>query len=529
MFMLGASIMVAGCGSGGGSKGASGESGKAKDKILTVGYTNAPSGVNPLSTPDVAAHLISRYMYDTLLGQPDTNKFTPHLALSIDTKDKQTYTIKLNPKAQWSDGKPITADDVVFTLNLAANPNVISSLGRYMNFMAGLSTGGKLKAPGTIPGLKKVDDHTVEFKTKKPIDPNIVKAGLGFNVNIVPKHVFEKIEPKNLPNAKEVTNPTVFSGPYKFVKYVTNDHMELVANDKYVLGAPKIKRLFLSFASDTNLVVNLKAGKVQINAISGVGKIPVKEIDGLKADKKLEVKEIPADSSQFLMPNCSKFNVHFRRALSYAINKDQLVNQLFKGHADVTPTLYTRPSSVFDKDLKGLEYSPEKAKAELAQSGFDTSKELTLLVPIGNSLREQSAEPIQQNLKAIGLNVKISKVDFPTLLANARKGTFDMLLIGLSQPPDPDYSTYFAPGSLSNYSMANDEKLMEMFEEGIQKTDFADRKKIYTEIQKYLNDNQFQIVLYNPQNTSVKAKNLVGGVTPYWDGSLDDIYKWELK
>ena len=522
-------MLFAGCGGGGGKSASGGGDSKSKDKALTVGFTNAPSGVNPLSTPDVAAHLISRYMYDTLLGQPETNKFTPHLALSIDTKDKQTYTIKLNPKAQWSDGKPITADDVIFTLNLAANPNVISSWGRYTNFIMGLSSNGKLKAPGNIPGLKKIDDHTVEFKTKKPIDPNIVKAGLGFNVNILPKHVFEKIDPKNIPNAKEVTNPTVFSGAYKFVKYVTNDHMELVANDKYVLGAPKIKRVFLSFGSDTNLVVNLKAGKVQLNAISGVGKIPVKDIDALKADKKLEVREIPADSSQFLMPNCSKFNMHFRRALSYAINKDQLVNQLFKGHADVTPTLYTRPSSVFDKDLKGLEYSPEKAKEELAKSGFDTSKELTLLVPIGNSLREQSAEPIQQNLKAIGLNVKISKVDFPTLIATARKGEFDMLLIGLSQPPDPDYSTYFAPGSLSNYSMANDDKLMEMFEEGILQTDFAARKKIYTEIQKYLNEQQFQIVLYNPMNTSVKAKDLVGGVKPYWDGSMDDLNTWYFK
>lgn len=525
--MLGLSLMISGCG-GGSSKSASGGGGAAKDKILTMGFTNAPSSFNPLSTPDIAGHFINRFMFDTLLGQPELNKFTPHLALRIDTKDKQTYTIKLNPKAKWSDGKPITADDVVYTLNLVANPDVLSSLGRYMNFLEGVSSNSKVAKGAKIPSVKKIDDHTVEFKTKSPIDPNIVKNGIGFNIPIVPMHVFSKLDAKNIANAPEVTSPKVFSGPYKFVKYVTNDHVEMAANKEYVLGEPQIKRVFLTISSDTNLVVNLKAGKVSINAPLGVGKIPVKEMDGLKADKKLKLIPLPATGTQFLMANNQQFDVHFRRALSYAINKQQIKDQIYKGYADITPTLYTLANAAYDPTVKDLEYNPEKAREELAKSKFDKAAELTMLVPLGNLMREQSGDLIQQNLKAVGLNVKIAKLDFPTMLARARKGDFQLLLIGLGQPLEPDYTTYFVPGSMSNYSQTDDPELIAMFDAGIKATDFADRKKIYQKIQHYLVDKQYQCSLYNPKQVIVKDKNLVGGENEFMDGSLDEVYKWHF-
>lgn len=518
--LLGVSLLFNGCSpkQGAGSK----------DRILTMGFTNAPSSWNPLSTPDVAAHFINRFMFDTLLGQPEVNKFTPHLALSIDTKDKQTYMVRLNPKAHWSDGKPITADDLIFTLNLAANPKVVSSLGRYINFLDGLNTNGRLTSGDSIPGLKKVDDHTVEFKCKNPIDPNIVKGGLGFNVPLVPKHIFSKLEYKNIPNAPEVTSPKVFSGPYKFVKYVTNDHMELVANDKYVLGTPKIKRLFLTMTNATNMVVGLKAGKIQINC-AGVGKIPIKELDGLKADKKLKVVTLLPNGCQFLMANNAKFDLPFRRALAYAVNRQQIKDQLFKGYVDLTPTMYGKNSGVFDPDLKMFPHDPEKAREELKKSKVDLSQEFTLMVPLGNLEREQSGDLIQQDLKNIGLNVKIMKMDFPTLLTHARKAEYQLLLIGVPQPVDPDYSTYFTPGSLSNYSNTDDPELVAMFEKGIRLTDFKDRKKVYFQIQKYLRDNQFQCLLYNSQNFTVKDKNLAGGENLFFDGVLDDIYNWHFK
>ena len=410
--------MLAGCGSG--SKGGGGSAGSKE--TLTIGMFNAPDSFNPLFNPGIAGQFTIRFMYDTLLGMPEINKFTPQLANSIDTTDNQNFTIKLNEKAKWTDGKPVTADDVVFTFNLIANPKVETSKGSYINMLEGTDSVGKRPDGTPIPNLVAVDEHTVTFRTKKPVDPNYLKSMLGFEVYIVPKHVFEKIDPANISNSDAVTKPTVTSGTYKFVSYKTNDHVELAANEDYYKGSPKLKKVFIRIMNGTNLVTELKSGNVQLAASGGIGSVPVKDLDVLKKDSKLVVKTVPSLNTQYLEVNNSNpaFNVKFRRAVTMAIDRQKICDELYKGTAQVVPTVYTKVSPVYDESVKPLPYDPEAAKKELAESGFDTSKEITLQVPIGNVLREQSADLIQQNLQAIGLNVKQQKLDFPTVLGNAK-------------------------------------------------------------------------------------------------------------
>ena len=263
--------MLAGCGSG--SKGGGGSAGSKE--TLTIGMFNAPDSFNPLFNPGIAGQFTIRFMYDTLLGMPEINKFTPQLANSIDTTDNQNFTIKLNEKAKWTDGKPITADDVVFTFNLIANPKVETSKGSYINMLEGTDSVGKRPDGTPIPNLVAVDEHTVTFRTKKPVDPNYLKSMLGFEVYIVPKHVFEKIDPANISNSDAVTKPTVTSGTYKFVSYKTNDHVELAANEDYYKGSPKLKKVFIRIMNGTNLVTELKSGNVQLAASGGIGSVPV--------------------------------------------------------------------------------------------------------------------------------------------------------------------------------------------------------------------------------------------------------------
>lgn len=521
--VMGATMLASGCGK------KEEKSASSKDKPFFIGFTNAPGSFNPIMRADSSSRFINKFMYDTLLGQPEVNKFTPHLAQSIETTDNITYTIKLNPKAKWSDGKPVTADDVVYTLNLVANPKVVSGLGRYIIMLAGVDAKGKLPKEGTVPGLVAKDATTVEFKCKTPRDPNYVKGFLGVDIPIVPKHIFEKYDPTKLSSTPDITQPKVFSGPYKFVKYVTNDHVELVANEDYVNGAPKIKKMFLKIENGTNLVVDLKAGKVDMIAGGGIGVVPIKDLAMLKEDKNLVVKSTPPDSSQLLGINNAKFNVKFRRAVTMAVNRQQMVDQLYKGYAKITPTIYTEVSPVYDPSVKPLPYDPEAAKKELAESGYDVSKKIVLYVPIGNILREQSADIIQQNLKTIGLDVELQKLDFPTMNSRAKKGEYDMILVGLSQPIDPDYSNYFTPGAGGNYGNADDPKLNELLAKGAAGTSIAERKPIYMELQKYLRDNQFITVLYSENGIIVQNKKLKGGLKEFWDGTLDGIQNWEMQ
>lgn len=517
--------MLSGCGGSGGSSG-----GKGKTN-LTIGMTNAPAGFNPLFNPDIAGQFTLRFMYDTLLGMPEPNKFTPQLADSFDTQDNQTFTIKLNEKAKWSDGQPITAEDVVFTLNTIANPNVETTKGSYICMLDGVNNVGKLESGDKIPGLEAKDEHTVVLRTKRPVDPNYIKSMLGFEVYIIPKHVFEKINPADIGTSDAVTKPTVTSGTYKFVDYKTNDHVELASNDEYYKGTPKLKKVFLKVMNGTNLVTELKSGNVQLAASGGIGVIPIKDLDVLKKDSKLDVKTAPSLNTQYLEINNQNpsFNVKFRRAVTMAINRQQLCDDLYKGTAQLVPTVYTLVSPVYDKSVAPLPFDVEKAKAELAASGFDTSKEITLQVPIGNVLREQSADLIQQNLQAIGLNVKQQKLDFPSVLANAKKGEYEMMLLGYALNADPDYSQYFVPGGGSNFGHTDDAKLTEMMTNAALMTNADERKAAYSEIQKYMRDNQFVVSLYETDQIMAQSKNLKGGIKDFWEGSLDDLYEWHFE
>ena len=529
IFLLGASLLAAGC--GGGDKKAASGGGSKKNQVLTIGLTNAPKSFNPVDQPDAAGLFVMRFMFDTLLGEPEFHKFTPHLAESIDSKDKITYTIKLNPKAKWSDGKALTADDVIFTMNLIANPKVGTTLGNYVKVLAGTNEQGKITSGTALTSVKKINDTTVEFKCKRPLDPDYVRDQLGFNMPIYPKHIYEKVDPAKIGLSPEGQKPTVFSGPYKLVKYVTNDHVELAANENYIKGKPKLAKVFLKIQNGTNLVVDLKAGKVQMAAGAGIGKVAIKDIDMLKKEKNLSVKSVPGLGTQFLYINNSRkeFNKPFRLALAHAINRKRLVDQLYKGYAQINPTLYTQASPVFDKTAPNPDYNPEKGKKLLKESGYDVSKPIKMLVPLGNIEREQSADLIQQDLQAIGLDVSTERMDFPTLMKRRRDDSTQIFLMGLTLGADPDYVRFFIPDTLSNTGRINDPKLVDMMEAAAYEPDGKKRTEEYHAIQHYLAENQFTVALYGEDNFIIQSKNLVGGLKPYWNGSLDDIHEWYLK
>ena len=232
---------------------------------------------------------------------------------------------------------------------------------------------------------------------------------------------------------------------------------------------------------------------------------------------------------QDLLVNNTVYNEKFRQALTYAINRDRIVTDLFKGDAEVLNTIYTTASPYFDKNVKGYPYDPEKAKQLIAESGIDTSKEITLAVPIGNVLREQSADLIQQDLQAVGLNIKIQKFDFPTHLTKTRSGDYQLALLGFAFTIDPDASSYFVPGGSNNFTKTDDPKLTELFAKGAALPTEAERRVVYNEIQQYMHDKEFVNGLYAPYNIFAQSTSLKGGLGEFWEGGLYDVYNWSLE
>ena len=162
------------------------------DNTLDIGTTNTISGLNVLNTTDVAGQWIQRFMYPSLLDQPEAGVFEPNVA-QINTEDNLVYTVTIKDGVVWSDGTPFTADDVAYNLSLIANPDIETSGSANIKSIDGVDDAGKL-AVGTdsISGVQVIDDQTLTITLKTPTDPAYVYENIGFKVLISPKHVVEK-------------------------------------------------------------------------------------------------------------------------------------------------------------------------------------------------------------------------------------------------------------------------------------------------------------------------------------------------
>lgn len=520
-------LLLAACGGGG-----SGTSGSKTKDTIYLGTVNPPGGFNPINTGDIGGQFAIRVMLDAFLDMTSPLKFQPKLATSIDTSDNQTYTIKLNPKAKWTDGKPVTADDVVFTFNLIANPKTEVAVGSNISTLTGLDGNGKLTGGAKmIPNLKKIDEHTVSFKTKKPVDPNYIKEMIGSKIITMPQHVLKDIAPEDFSKSKYVQAPNVTNGPYKFVTYNKNAYIQYKANNDYYLGKPKTPKFFIKIMQAPNLLSELQSGSIQANTSGGIGNLPFQDVDTAKKLKNVTTEIHPQIGFQTMQYNTKTLpNAKVRQALAYAIDRQQIVDKLLKGNGEIVDGPYTSQSPYLDKSTNVIKYDPKKAKQMLKDAGWDFNKTLNFVVPIGNKVREQSADIIVQNFKAIGVKVKETTYDFPTIMQKGKAGDFDLLLIGFTFNLDPDVSALYGPNGAYNFMKYNNPEAVKLIAQGKEEPDSAKRKAIYSNLQKIWEKDMPVITLYSDHEVVVKSKDLAyGGASAYWPGTVANFQKWAYK
>ncbi|MGY3779673.1 ABC transporter substrate-binding protein [Isobaculum melis] len=510
----------------------SSDGGKKSDKDhLYIGLITSPGSFNPLNTLDVSGRFVQRYMYDALLEMPEPLTFSPKLADSFETEDNQNYTIKLNKEAKWSDGQPITAADVVFTYNLIANPVVETTRGLAVSSLEGTQASGKLEAGLTeIPNLIAVDDQTVTLKTKVPVDPNYLKEVLGYGIFILPKHVLENEDPAKLANASFAMKPEVTSGPYQFVDYKKDSLVELKSNPDYYLGKAKIENVYFKIMNSANMATEFQSGGLTMNASGGIGDITFQDLETVKKMDNLEVTMSPNLNAYVMPMNIEVFtDPNIRLAIAHAINREQIVEKLLKGNGEVIESIYTSQNPYQNEKLKTIEYDVEKAKEYIKKSDYDMDREINLVVPLGNKVREQSANLIAEDLKAAGFKVKQTTYDFATLMEKGRAGDFDLMLFGFGMPVDPDATSYYSIDGSANFTKYDSSKNEALLLAGKEEVDADKRKVIYDELQELWQKDMPVLPLYSPKDVKVKDKNLEGGITEFWQGSLENVNQWEMK
>ncbi|MBW5445406.1 peptide ABC transporter substrate-binding protein [Cohnella sp. CFH 77786] len=476
---------------------------------LTISTFSDMVSVNPIFINDTASGdldaLIFAKLYDldrnaNLAAEP----WSLAAELPQVAADNKTYVIKLKPNAKWSDGQPITAEDVKFTFDTIRNPDVGSPA---------ISTLDK------IDTITVKDPQTVEIKLKQVYAP----FPYSLYISIVPQHILKDVPAKELKAHKFGVDPaqTVTSGPWKWTEWTQGQHFTIEKDPNYWgEKKPHIDKIVYKIYADQNTEVQaLMKGDVQMTEA-----IPLTQIEAVKKQQNLNVILAPGPQYEYIQFNFKDENFpqkvspfksqKTRQAIAYALNRQGMVDNVLKGAGALMNSPFL-PKSWADPGDKAVNYAydPEKAKALLAEDGWKPGKDgilekdgirfsFELQYNAGNSRREQVSAIVQQNLKDVGIEVIPKGIDFATWIdQNVTPGKFPAILLGWSlSNPDPDAesifsSKYFPPAGQNSGWYVNKE-LDELWVKGQQTVDKTERAKIYHEIGEKISIDLPYVFLY---------------------------------
>ena len=539
--LAGAMLLTACGGSGGANQTSAAAGGSAEtsaaatagstggEKVITMAQTGDWDTFMPMNTTNAGADNVIELMFDRLMVINTDGTFGPRLAESWETNEAQDkITYHLNENAKWQDGEPVTAEDVVYSAQVASSSEFNYLRRIRMQYFAGTDETGCETGTDSIE-VKALDDHTVEFTLKTPMDPAIIYALVNRDFFIMPKHLLGDISDTDLVNDAFWQKP-VGSGPCIFDSMESGVSIEFKANKDYYLGAPDFDRLVFKKVQSSNLLSGLMSGDIDV--LSGNSQIPLADWEAAKNTQGIVTKSVPTFAYQYMAMNTSRdyLTEDVRHAISLAINRQVIVDQLLQGEARIAIGPLAEDHPYFDEKLLPIEYDPEKAKSMLEAAGWDSNRELEVMVSTGNEVREKSAILIQQDLQKIGIKTKIQTLDFPTLLTNARNGDYDLCFIGSAGSIDPSESVpNVTAGYMNNFAQLSDPTLGQIGESGAKEITFEARKKIYDQYQEELFKQMPMAFLYHTNDLfayNEKLENVREGAIDY--NVNKNVWEWKV-
>jgi peptide/nickel transport system substrate-binding protein len=375
----------------------------------------------------------------TLLTAGD-HGFEPRLARSWTRRDSVTLVFDLDPRATWQDGVPVTAGDVVFTFARARNPALAPGLSRLLRRIVSVTAEG---------------EHRVVFRYARPYGEQFYDAV--YHAAPLPAHLLARIRPESLATSAFVQAP-VGSGPYRWVRRVPGQFIELAANPRFFLGAPAIQHLFFRLAGDPQASLNLLLGG-EADAIEVVP-APRSNVDRVTAQRDLRVVPYASASLGFLLfnqrdprdstkPHPILSDRDVRRAIGLALDRAGMVRSTFGNLAEVpygpaSPMLWIRRGT----PAPARQNLPEARRLLRARGWIDhdgdgtLDKEgrplaLTLILPSSSAFRMQLAQIVQAQLQQVGVRLELQTLENQLWNERRSEGRFDIDFAGTKQDPSP--------------------------------------------------------------------------------------------
>jgi len=543
--------------------------GKFGGKFVTSTIGEGPKTFNPFTSTDATSSAMADMMYDGLFSSdPMSGKVVPKLAKSVDIKGNR-YIIHLRKGIKWSDGKPITADDVIFTWR----DIIFDGLGN-------TSTRDSMVIDGELPKIKKIDDYTVEFTIKKQFAPFLRML----SASIAPKHYFsaDKNWKRNFDRFLSTDiNPgsIVTSGAFRLKEYVPAQRVIFERNPDYYMINKNGKKLpyldkivYLIVGDLNNQILKFEAGELDEISLRGgdVARYKAKEyksnyiIYNLGADTGTMFIAINLNNRFSVDKGVKKYYVNpvkqrwfrdknFRKAIDYAIDRKSMVQNIANGMASPLFTAESLNSIFYNKSLKGHSRNLSIARKYLANSGFRNKNgrlydkygnrvEFDLYTNAGNTEREALGVIVKQDLADLGMQVNFKPIEFNSLVNKITNSyDWDMIILGLTGSPLEPHNgknVWYSSGPLHIFNqrpvnkpvtdrLCWEKELDNIFDKASLELNFNKRKKYYDKYQQIIYDEAPIVYLYSPIRIYAirrKFKNIYPSSLSGLTHNIEEIY-----
>ncbi len=508
---------------------ASSDTAASGEKIINVGVTNTIGSLNPLL---LNGGEINKYatglMFLPLMELDADLNFEGMLADSITTEDNKNFIVHIDDAATWSDGTPVTADDVVYTALRLASPVIGNTAMMYYVFEGVGDDGFVEEGAESIDGIQKVDDKTVQFTTKEEMPITTFENSYARYLLTLPKHVIEQYSEEELSTADWFNHPDVVSGPFIVTDFDVDHYISYEANKDYWKGAPKIDKLNIKIVDGSQLYAGLQSGEIDITQQT-MSDIPQEDYESVEALDNVDVVYgSPVTNQSVFIQTKNVPDVKVRQAMLYAIDRQQILEELLNGHGEIVDGFLSSASPFYDDSLTPVSYDPEKAKALLEEAGWDGSQTIRFYVNSGDSTFVNAASIIAAEWAAVGIKAEIQTVDFATLMSVAGTEDYDVLAVQYTYAPvDPYPDVAWLLGGEGSWTGYSDDTLNDALTKSQLTSDPEETKELFSVVDKKVQEDVPMFSAYVISAQGAVSKRITGAVPSVY-GFFNDVQNWDV-
>ncbi len=462
---------------------------------LVIGIENAPANLDPRFATDAYAIRIGKLIFPGLVTLDENFKPKPLIAEKIETLNDTTYMITLKKGVRFHDGQELTASDVEYTFKSIMDP--------------------ELKSPHAsgfqkINKIEVLDPYTLKITLNEPFAP-FEEQILVFG--IIPKHVAENLKDKFN------TNP-IGAGAFKFEKQLDGGDVYLVKNTNYFETPPHIDRLIFKVIPDVTVrMLELLKGSIDLTQNA----LPQTLLERFKNSDKVNVMYSPSASLTYIGFNLNDpmlKNSKVRKAIAYAINREDIIKYKFEGHATLARGALGPINWAYEPNVSTYEHNVEKAKKLLDEAGYkdpdgDGPKARFELVFKTSTEKERIdiAKIYIDNLKNVGIQLSLRTHEWGVFFTDIQEGNFHLFSLKWPFVAYPDFLYYifhtksFPPNGANRgrYTNAEVDKLLDQSRKEL---DRGKQKEIFSKLQNILADELPYIFLWHEENNAVVNKRV---------------------